>query len=184
MSECCGSPNKHRFQLSLLLKFLSNNKLKVSKIFGSSKDDLLHRHYLIKKTTRVGGIKNCRFWDDIVYGRPLVWNSTGARFGENIKLVSKETNFRKMPWSETTLNNQKDSDDSWNWKLTLKVRFLHFFRICHDVYLLEIFKICIPVWVYICDGHWEISIPFNTWLTLPGIQFLNGPWVSCMEISP
>ena len=24
----------------------------------------------------------------------------------------------------------------------------------------------IPVWVYLCDGHWEISIPFITWSTL------------------
>ena len=61
MSECNGRPNKHRFQLSLLLKFLSNNKLKVSKIFGSSKDDLLHRPYLIKKTKRGGGSKIADF---------------------------------------------------------------------------------------------------------------------------
>ena len=50
--------------------------------------------------------------------------------------------------------------------------------------ILVTWKKWIPVWVYICDGHWEISIPFITWLTLTGIQFLNGPWVSGMEISP
>ena len=36
---------------------------------GSPKDDLLHRHYLIKKTTRGEGVKNRQ--DNIVYGRPL-----------------------------------------------------------------------------------------------------------------
>ena len=44
--------------------------------------------------------------------------------------------------------------------------------------------ISIPVWVYIFDGHWEISIPIITWLTLTGIQFPNGPWFTGMEISP
>ena len=33
---------------------------------GSPKDDLLP--YLIKRRQ---GVKNCRFWDDIVHGRPL-----------------------------------------------------------------------------------------------------------------
>ena len=28
----------------------------------------------------------------------------------------------------------------------------------------------------------ESSIPLITWLTLTGIQFLDGPWVSGMEI--
>ena len=37
---------------------------------------------------------------------------------------------------------------------------------------------------YVCDGYWEISIPLITWLTLTGIQFPNGPWVSGMETSP
>ena len=38
---------------------------------GSPKDNLLHRPYLTKKTTRGEGVKNRPFWDDIVYGRPL-----------------------------------------------------------------------------------------------------------------
>ena len=38
---------------------------------GSPKDDLLHRPLLIKKTTMGEELKNCQFWDDIVYGRPL-----------------------------------------------------------------------------------------------------------------
>ena len=37
---------------------------------GCPKDDLLNRPYLIKKPTRGEGVKNRRFWDDIVYGRP------------------------------------------------------------------------------------------------------------------
>ena len=42
---------------------------------GSPKDDLLHRPYLIKKTTRgVEGVKNRQFWDDIVYGWSLCVN--------------------------------------------------------------------------------------------------------------
>ena len=32
------------------------------------------------------------------------------------------------------------------------------------------------------DGHLEISIPLITWLTLTGIQFPNGQWVSGMEM--
>jgi hypothetical protein len=29
-----------------------------------------------------------------------------------------------------------------------------------------------------------LYVPLITWLALTGIQFLNGPWVSGMEISP
>ena len=30
-----------------------------------------------------------------------------------------------------------------------------------------------PVWVYTCDGHWEISLPLIAWLTLTGILTYN-----------
>jgi len=38
----------------------------------------------------------------------------------------------------------------------------------------KITKNHIPVWVYIFDGHWEISTPLITWLTLTGIQSRMG----------
>jgi hypothetical protein len=50
-------------------------------------------------------------------------------------------------------------------------------------------KKCAPKLVFLYESIYAMAIEkflslASTWLTLTGIQFLNGPWVSGMEISP
>ena len=98
-----GYEGKNPFKLIYVTPFFSKqslwngiiNQLIKERIYSNAKFVTqtiyyIHRPYFKKKkTTRGEGVKNCRFWYDIGYGRPLILFGIRAKIRNSIKLFCK-----------------------------------------------------------------------------------------------
>ena len=107
---------------------------------GSPKDDLLHRPNLIKKMAGGGwrgeGGKNSRFWDDIVYGCPLMGKSHNLliQFPPATQLIER--------WH---FNRAASGLDMY--PETLKHRYLKLHMYEFFYFYVYVLQVLLPVWI-------------------------------------
>ena len=131
------------------------------------------RPYFIKKTTREG-VKNHRFWDDIVYGRPLSRVGRQAKdkiliikinFYQGYQLEQINHPYNPLNWqycepSATLILNSKvfNLEENWLYKKISSVSiwqpFLFFFKFNRKIWK----KLRIRNLQIILISHWNESI--------------------------
>ena len=122
--------------------------------------------YLVKRRLRGGeGVKNCRFWDDIVYGRPL------TRLGSYVRLETSRNSKRHQSYGFTLVLYMSSS-------VLLKIRS-NFCSLSVIRYIQwnDIWSLNWQTHNHL-TCHWKLGLPCNlcqTCMTLHHRLFRSGP---------